>query len=156
MLRANDWRRAAGAMAAVAVLAACESTPSKQTVGTVIGAAAGGLIGSQIGGGTGRTVAIVGGVLVGGMLGNVIGKQMDDADRRKMGQALDQNAYGQSTQWKNDRTGATYTVTPKATFARDGRECRTFEQEAIVDGKPQKMTGTACKRADGDSWEVTT
>jgi surface antigen len=47
-------------------------------------------------------------------------------------------------------------VTPKKTFVRDGRECRTFDQEAVVDGEPRKMTGTACKRADGESWEVTT
>lgn len=156
MVRNNKGRRVAAALVAAMALAACESPPSKQTMGTAIGAVAGGLIGSQIGGGSGRTVAIVGGVLVGGLLGNVIGKQMDDADRRKMGQALDQNAYGQSTQWKNDQTGATYTVTPKATFERNGRECRTFEQEAIVDGQPRTMTGTACRRADGDSWEVTT
>lgn len=155
MIRMKDGLRAMAALGAALALAGCESPPSQQAIGTAVGAVAGGLIGSQIGGGSGRTVAIVGGALVGGMLGNVIGKQMDEADRRKMGQALDQNASGQSTQWKNDRTGASYTVTPKATFVRDGRECRTFEQEAIVDGQPRKMTGTACKRADGDSWEVT-
>jgi surface antigen len=155
MVRKNEVRRLAVALCMAVALAACESPPSQQAMGTAIGAVAGGLIGSQIGSGSGRTVAIVGGALVGGMLGNVIGKQMDDADRRKMGQALEQNANGQSTQWKNDNTGATYKVTPKGTFVRDGRECRTFEQEALVDGQPRKMTGTACKRADGDSWEVT-
>lgn len=156
MVRRNKVRRAALALGTAVTLAACESPPSQQTMGAVIGTVAGGLIGSQIGGGSGRTVASVGGALVGGMLGNVIGKQMDDADRRKMSQAFEQNVQGQSTQWKNENTGASYKVTPKNTFARDGRECRTFEQEAIVDGQPRKMTGTACKRAYGDSWEVTT
>jgi surface antigen len=100
-------------------------------------------------------VAIVGGAALGGVLGNVIGKQMDENDRHKMTQALDLPS-GQSTKWKNDSTGATYTVTPTNAFVRDGRECRTFDQEAVVDGQPRKMTGTACKRGDGDSWEVTT
>jgi surface antigen len=137
-------------------LAGCETVPDKQTTGTVVGGVLGAAVGSQIGGGTGRTVAIIGGAALGGLLGNVIGKKMDESDRRKMTQALDQNAAGQSTKWKNDSTGATYTVTPKKTFVRDGRECRTFDQEAVVDGEPRKMTGTACKRADGESWEVTT
>lgn len=136
-------------------LGGCESPPSQQAVGTVIGAALGAGIGSQIGGGSGRTAAIVGGAVLGGMLGNVIGKRMDDEDRRKMSQALDQNASGQSSKWKNESTGSAYTVTPTDKFVRDGRQCRTFVQEAVVDGKPQKMTGTACKRADGETWEVT-
>lgn len=148
-------RAASVALVAGVWLAGCGSTPDKQTIGTAVGAVAGGLIGSQIGGGTGKTVAIIGGVALGGLLGNVIGKQMDDNDRRKMTQVLDDNATGQSTQWRNDSTGSTYTVTPTKTFVRDGRECRTFEQEAIVDGQPRKMTGTACKHADGDNWEVT-
>jgi surface antigen len=149
-------RIVATVLGALLWLAGCESAPSKQTIGTAVGAVFGGAIGSQIGSGTGRTVAIVSGALIGGALGNVIGKQMDDEDRRKMSQALDQNAAGQSTNWKNDSTGATYTVTPTGSFDRDGRQCRTFEQEATVDGEPRKMTGTACKRADGESWEVTT
>src|SRR5512137_1912614 len=93
-------------------LAGCETVPDKQTTGTVVGGVLGAAVGSQIGGGTGRTVAIIGGAALGGLLGNVIGKKMDESDRRKMTQALDQNAPGQSTKWKNDSTGATYTVTP--------------------------------------------
>jgi outer membrane lipoprotein SlyB len=39
-------------------------------VGAIVGAAAGGLLGSQIGHGTGRDVATVAGVIGGGLLGN--------------------------------------------------------------------------------------
>jgi uncharacterized protein YcfJ len=38
--------------------------------GTAIGAAAGGLVGNQIGGGRGRTLATVGGAVAGGVVGN--------------------------------------------------------------------------------------
>jgi len=139
----------------VALLGGCETQPTNEAIGTAVGAIAGGLIGSQIGSGSGRTVAIVGGAVAGGLLGNVIGKRMDENDRRRMGQALDTNAAGQGSSWKNETTGANYTVTPTNTFVRDGRQCRTFEQEATIDGKPTRMTGTACKRPDGESWEVT-
>lgn len=53
-----------------------QSAPAKPAcndrniVGTVAGAAGGGLLGSQIGNGSGKTAAIIGGVLGGGYLGN--------------------------------------------------------------------------------------
>jgi uncharacterized protein YcfJ len=53
------------------LVAGCEgSQPSQIGLGTLGGAAAGGAIGSTIGGGKGNTLAIVGGALVGGALGN--------------------------------------------------------------------------------------
>ncbi|MEO5734350.1 MAG: RT0821/Lpp0805 family surface protein [Rubrivivax sp.] len=134
-------------------LAGCESMPDKQTSGTAAGSFIGGILGSKLGGRNGGSIFV--GALLGGLLGNVIGKQMDENDRRKMMQALDQNALGQSTKWKNETTGASYAVTPTKTFVREGRECRTFEQEAVVDGQPRKIPGTACKRAEGESWELT-
>lgn len=42
-------------------------------VGTVIGAVAGGLLGSTIGHGRGNTAAIVGGAVIGGAVGNQVG-----------------------------------------------------------------------------------
>ena len=48
-----------------------------QTVGTLAGAAAGGLIGNQFGKGSGKDVATVAGVLTGGVVGNQVGEAMD-------------------------------------------------------------------------------
>lgn len=45
-------------------------------VGVIAGAAAGGLLGNQIGKGTGNTVATVGGAVAGGVVGNEIQKKM--------------------------------------------------------------------------------
>jgi outer membrane lipoprotein SlyB len=53
------------------IVTGCQgSQPSEIGLGTLGGAAAGGAIGSTIGGGRGNTLAIVGGALVGGALGN--------------------------------------------------------------------------------------
>ncbi len=51
-----------------------------RVTGTVIGAAAGGLLGSQIGGGSGRTVATIAGAAAGGYVGNRVQKNMQDKD----------------------------------------------------------------------------
>ncbi|MFC5743486.1 glycine zipper 2TM domain-containing protein [Dyella tabacisoli] len=44
------------------------------TLGTVIGAVAGGLLGNQVGRGNGRKAATVAGAVVGGVVGNQVGK----------------------------------------------------------------------------------
>lgn len=48
---------------------------SSGILGTVIGGAAGGLLGHQIGGGTGQTVATIGGAVAGAVAGNQIEKR---------------------------------------------------------------------------------
>jgi len=60
-----------------------EQAPVKdpnRIAGTAIGAVAGGLLGSQIGGGTGRTLATVGGAAAGGYAGNQVQKNMQEKD----------------------------------------------------------------------------
>jgi hypothetical protein len=68
--------------ALVLMVAACSNTQTgyKQPVGAVLGAAAGGLAGSQIGAGTGKMVATGVGVALGGLLGNEFGASLDRAD----------------------------------------------------------------------------
>lgn len=46
-------------------------------VGTVVGAVAGGVIGHQFGGGSGKTLATVGGAVAGGAIGNHIAREND-------------------------------------------------------------------------------
>jgi len=48
---------------------------SSGLLGTVIGGVAGGLLGHQIGGGTGNTIATIGGAVAGGVAGNQIEKR---------------------------------------------------------------------------------
>jgi len=51
-----------------------------RVAGTVIGAALGGVLGHQVGGGNGRTVATVAGAAAGGYAGNRVQKHMQDSD----------------------------------------------------------------------------
>jgi outer membrane lipoprotein SlyB len=59
----------------VALLAACQATTPQQqnancAVGTIGGAALGGILGNQIGGGTGNDIATVAGAAAGGLAGS--------------------------------------------------------------------------------------
>ncbi|MBO9664859.1 MAG: glycine zipper 2TM domain-containing protein [Dokdonella sp.] len=51
-----------------------DSSDKHRVAGTAIGAVAGGLVGHQIGGGKGKTLATVGGAVAGGVVGNKVQK----------------------------------------------------------------------------------
>jgi surface antigen len=143
------------AMAVIALqgLTGCETTTNAQK-GEILGGVLGGVVGSQVGDGTGQTVAIIVGTVAGSMIGRQIGQSMDDVDRMKTAQALNNNRSGQSTTWTNPDTGEQYTVTPTRTYEQSGGPCREFELDATVGGEPgQSVTGTACLQPDG-TWKV--
>lgn len=136
-----------------APLAGCETAPTKETTGTVVGGIVGAVLGSQVGGGSGRYATGAIGAILGGAIGKSIGKHMDANDRLRVSQALETNATGQTTRWSNDQTRTTHAITPSDPYIQDGKQCRRFVQEAIVDGQPTKMSGTACKRPTDGTWE---
>jgi surface antigen len=134
-------------------LLGCQSM-SNQDVGVLTGGVAGGLLGSTIGGGTGKILAVAAGTIAGAMIGGALGKNMDDTDRLKMDQALDNNAIGAPTYWKNANSGTTYEVVPtRNVHVRGHRYCREYRTSAIIGGKQQQVYGTACRRPDG-SWKA--
>ena len=53
-------------------------TDNHRIAGTAIGAVAGGLLGHQVGGGRGKTLATVGGAVAGGYVGNRVQKNHQD------------------------------------------------------------------------------
>jgi hypothetical protein len=65
----------------LATAGCAEGIGTKQGVGTLGGAAAGGLAGAQFGKGTGQLAATAGGVLLGALLGSEVGKSLDRADQ---------------------------------------------------------------------------
>jgi len=158
-------------VAASALLAACQpagqrpgtgvmsgGSINKQDVGTVAGAIGGGVIGSTIGGGTGKTAATIGGALLGGMIGSNIGASLDNADRAAADQAaqraLNNSQNGQSLPWKNPQSGNYGTITPSNYYQNDaGQYCREYNQTIVVGGQKQQGHGTACRQPDG-SWQI--
>lgn len=130
---------------------------NKQGLVGLTGAIAGGVIGSNIGKGTGNTAAIIGGTVLGGLFGSEVGKSLDKADvayhSRTQAQALENNKTGASSSWKNPDSGASGTITPTKTYERNGTYCREFSQTINVGGKAEKGYGTACRQPDG-SWQI--
>src|SRR3546814_19725837 len=94
------------AIAAVMALSACGGTigGTTQTIGTVVGAAGGGLLGSTIGSGTGRIIAVGAGTLLGGYLRSEGGASLDTAAEGHAHQAatpaLEPAPPGTTASWK--------------------------------------------------------
>ncbi len=139
-------------------LSACQQQGPKQTMGTLGGAAVGGLAGSQIGKGKGQLVAVGAGVLLGALLGGEIGKSLDKADQayaaQTTNQALENNPTGQQSSWSNPDSGNHGEIKPtRTTYSDSGQPCREFQQTIVVGGKTQSAYGTACRDANGD-WKI--
>lgn len=150
------------AMLAVSMMAltACQSTQdwgTKQGVGTLGGAVAGGLLGSQIGGGDGKLWATGAGAVLGALVGSEIGRSLDSADRAAMSSAntrANNAPLGEAISWNNPNTGNYGTVTPiRDGSTKSGAYCREYQQTITVGGKTEKAYGTACQGADGQ-WRI--
>lgn len=133
----------------VSCLALTACNPTKQDIGTFVGAGSGAFIGSQIGSGGGQLAAVAIGTLLGGYVGGNIGQGMDELDRYRTHGALETSPTGKSVAWQNPDSGTHYNVTPTRTYETDTGPCRDYTTEAIIDGRPEVLHGTACRQSDG-------
>lgn len=122
------------------------SCATKRGTGTAVGATAGGALGYAVGGTTGLLL----GAAAGGALGYTLGSAMEEEDRRRVMASLEAN---RAAAWHNPETGYDYRVEPTDTRYLEGRECREFRLTAEVEGQPDFVHGTACRRPDGQ-WET--
>jgi len=126
---------------------------TKQTVGTGVGAVAGGVVGSQIGGGSGKLWATGAGALLGAFAGSSIGKSLDQADM-----AVEQAESGplnKTVNWNNAESGHSGSVTPIREGHVQGTNqlCRQYNQTITINGQAQSAVGTACQNEDG-TWTL--
>jgi surface antigen len=141
-------------------LASCaQDAGDKQILGTMIGAAGGGLAGAQIGGGSGKLAATAAGVLLGAMVGSEVGKSLDRADRLYRNQtrqrALETNRTGVKSNWVNPDSGNSGTITPQPAIENaSGGYCREFQETVTIGGEQETAYGTACRQPDG-TWKIT-
>lgn len=138
-------------LATLLLLVACN--PSKQSVGTVVGAGSGAFIGSQIGGGDGKLAAVAIGTLLGAYLGSSIGQSLDELDQYKIQQILESSSTGTTVAWKNPDSNIDYSVTPTKTYESTLGPCRDYTTEAVISGKAEIVHGTACRENDG-AWHA--
>ncbi len=143
-----------------ALVAGCSGDgPNKADAGLAVGALAGGILGNQVGKGTGRIAATAIGAVIGGIVGSEIGRSMDQQDRMLAQQAefdaLERGQSGVAKQWRNPDNGRYGEVVPSRPYKRSGADCRDYTHKVYIEGRPQAMSGTACRNPDGTWTNVT-
>ncbi|MFN3827954.1 MAG: RT0821/Lpp0805 family surface protein [Micavibrio sp.] len=147
-------------LAAGLALSGCTQTSgtfSKENIGLASGAVIGGVLGSQVGSGSGRLWATGAGALLGSLVGSNIGQSLDRADQMYMQQAT-QKAHtapvGETISWNNPDSGHSGTITPtRDGTSTTGRYCREYQTTVTVGGKMENAYGQVCQQPDG-SWEI--
>ncbi len=141
------------ALGASLAMTGCATDRPNEQAGMVIGGALGGILGNQVGRGSGRTAAIIVGTLAGAAIGGAVGRSMDDTDRMKTGHALETVRTGVPSSWRNPDSGNEYTVVPTRTYESRSGPCRDYTVDAVIDGRLEKVRGTACRQPDG-TWRT--
>ena len=144
---------------ATTLLTGCAGTYNKATTGAALGA----LTGSALAYGLGKDSSkkdlwLIAGAAAGGLIGNNIGAKLDERDRLLLGQTFQNTLETAPTNnvgsWNNPNTGNSGSVTPTAThLSANEQPCREFTTTVNIGGQPQQGYGTACRQADG-SWKI--
>ena len=137
----------------VLLLPSCSRDPDNQDIGTITGAVVGGIVGNQIGDGQGKVVATGIGVMVGSIIGGNIGASMDEVNRMKMSQALENTKTNHSRSWVDPNTNTKYIIKPTKTTDQNNVICRNFTMSVVIDGKIQVANGVACRDPKGN-WVI--
>jgi len=123
----------------------------RAAIGTVLGAVAGGAIGSQVADHENRAVAIAIGAVIGAVVGHEIGRSMDDRDYACVGHALELAKDGQRVRWKNETTGVSYVLRPSAGDSKS--LCRNFDLTVSRDSTSHTEKRRACRTGEG-TWKM--
>ncbi len=156
--------RAVAALLVASLLAGCAQMQSagqkiennpKAVLGSLGGAAAGGILAAALGG---KAPVVIASALAGALIGGYVGHKLDAKDKAMAAQAatlaFERNASGQPSVWNNPESGNHGQVVPTHTYQlASGQYCREYTQTIWIGNDPQKTSGTACRQPDG-SWQV--
>lgn len=122
-----------------------------EALGTILGAAGGGLLGAQIGDGRGQAAATVAGVALGAIIGNSIGRDADRGpahvhDRRWRSAPLYQRDY-------YPNYSSSYVYVDPVPAANYRSRCRQVTEDVYANGWPRTVYRTVCRQPDG-TWRI--
>jgi surface antigen len=125
---------------------------NRDAIGAVVGGVVGGVIANRVGD-EHRTVATIIGIAAGALIGHKIGSELDERDRGCFGHALEIGQAGRPVIWTNESTGVRYEMAPGADRQRNGAACREFTLVAVAGAEKSSQRGLACQSQPG-AWQV--
>ena len=130
----------------------------EEMLGTAAGAAAGGFLGYQLGGGIMNSLFATAGTVVGGAGGFYATRTLMGSDRAAYDQTaqkgLDESNDGDVVAWQNPETGNSGIFRPLRSFhLADGRYCRQYRATVSFEKNVRSGAGMACRQGNGQ-WAV--
>ena len=144
---------------ATTLLTGCAGTYNKATTGAALGAITGTALAYGLGKDSSKkNLWLIAGAAAGGLIGNNIGAKLDERDRLLLGETLQQTMEHGPTNsvgsWSNPDSGNSGTVTPTQTMLSANKQpCREFTTTVNIGGELSQAYGTACRQNDG-SWKI--
>ena len=131
-----------------------EGRCNREAVGAVIGAVAGGAVGSRVAKDSrDRPIAILIGSMAGAMIGAKIGRDIDQTDRACIGHALELAGDKKRVTWSSADSSKTYMLTPLRGFEQGGVNCREFDLRVTSGKRKETSRVKACPGGDG-TWRL--
>lgn len=127
---------------------------SQEQLGTGIGALAGGvggaLVGTQFGSGTGQLIATVVGAVGGAWVGNQIGAYLDERDRKRAAEAVQQaTVTGQPQVWQNPDSGVSGKAEVVKTKTTQQKVAVPVLRDRVKEVPPLDLIGEAYRAKTG-------
>ena len=144
---------------ATTLLTGCAGTYNKATTGAALGAITGTALAYGLGKDSSKkNLWLIAGAAAGGLIGNNIGAKLDERDRLLLGQTFQNTMETAPTNqvggWSNPDSGNSGTVTPTQTMmSANNQPCREFNTTVNIGGELSQAYGTACRQSDG-SWKI--
>ena len=140
---------------ALALLTASVRADNATLFGTGIGAAMGGLLGSQFGHGAGQVAATGTGIILGGLVGNEVGSSIDASNYPAYPSSYVPDSYGNPITFNAYAPNyvAPPALPPTYVNPNAGTYCRPYSQETRIAGRIEENYGTACLQPDG-TWRA--
>ena len=144
---------------ATTLLTGCAGTYNKATTGAALGALTGTALAYGLAKDSGKKdLWLIAGAAAGGLIGNNIGAKLDERDRLLLGETVQQTLEHGPTNsvgsWNNPDSGNSGTVTPTQTMiSANNQPCREFQTTVNIGGELSQAYGTACRQNDG-SWKI--
>ncbi|VAW78077.1 hypothetical protein MNBD_GAMMA15-1112 [hydrothermal vent metagenome] len=124
-------------------LMSCESVEglSKENLGTALGAVAGAVIGSKVGGDN-KTLAIALGAAGGAYLGKTIGRMLDERDQQRLAAStLETLRTGEEQSWHNPETGVTAKTSVKESSTQHQQLQVRVLKDKVKEIPPMELVG---------------
>jgi len=135
----------------------CARADDAALLGAGIGAAVGGLLGSQFSHGSGQFAATSLGVIAGGVIGNGVSHAVEAESVPRAGTDNTIVLYGEPTLIATNTYSPNYVAPPAPPpiyiDQEAGTYCREYSQTVNREGRWQESYGTACLQPDG-SWRI--